>query len=1810
MHVNKIADSNCDATFHQLTKPTLSIQRKCLEKIEREIGLRKWSKVESIPNESILQNHIFINADLETNEICLTEERISKINEPLSSGIKTMDLFNKARDALNNSQSHKYTDNIINKVIKDHPKVREIQPMQKRGGLWKKAEQPKEDTEDVIKSPKSTKSNKSSKPKIEIPFSKNRYINDAQNPEILEQTKKKAIKFLKNQKEQKKLKDSERRKLIEKRREYTEQVRKINKVKLTKTKRKRNNSAEGRNSENKNIRKSTAEVRSKSHEVRARSGKPTRKFIRKRLDKSHHSENKGNDSSAKINYITTLSVDEEPNRNVVNRELPPRYENRVSINVDLVAKLNQNHKEILSLNQIDNSEQKISIEEEDTKYMKTPELNDSDQKLSEHSTEKGESKRTRRGNSSQKKRSIKVAQEILECKRDLIKMQRISEIRKHKISEENDQNREIERRKQNLESLNEMLKKRNKHFKRKKRNQEKLLKKDLNNFEKSIGVSFTKKTKKKKLNIKNIRRDQTFSCLSSKGQGDTINSSKNRIITDENRRNIISELRISSKKDKINKVIDSSNSVIYSPNSKPTLSSQKKSRKYGISTGKKRMNESMKTNASSNKLMSANKLVTKSCNNSQFLKPQRGYDNEYKKKKAIQSETKKSHTGGITQINNISEIQEFNVTDEESLINSSILKNIDDHESIHRDGITKQKTKKKAKAGLSIKKSSKKMTSSKKNTNKKRQKSQGESGKNTDKKSSKKRKVIFHISKPKETFSRIDEQQAEQCDFDDTIPANRKGQIKKVDFHPQTDEKYYDEDSEEIINVQFKQSPEKTHINQEFEKIEMINSERLSELLSSKKKHRYRQVEDSMDGMVDTNVHQQINFNDEEQDFKYEIRNSEVFDERNNSKIHESIRYDNESNLMMSYHSPGVSSSSPDKRESIIQNFDNISEVNDHDEFVNANINPEKEFVIESISFKQLQIEKNDVIDNTSEEDDEHQTVINCTQSDETITEQNESNISDRNIIVDEFSLEYTEQEIKSSNHIPKISIDKIENEIKEQQVYNYEDQKESFTSNQDEESYLHYESEEEEEEITSRIEYPLSQHREEDHFMDSNNSFEGDLIKEVEEDSLYDDSTVHRPLNYFEKTLTNMRLAFGSEKHIRENSVKTLEKMEHSQKESNSGDKTEEKSSIFEKKSFQDFSLKKFTELMQVKNMKNFQNSMQKTFREYNKDKILTASEKKPSGRMSSTPKKSSCISPRKFSMRDLELDRIGYEKMKEHSEKKNEFIKQIIGSSSSQNKFNNTSILYKTNLSFDKCKREINMHEISEDTHHSLRNIEYKVLSPKKKQRNQNNDSCNLIELQQPKFESPEQSRSNPSNPSSCKQILNHESKESIDQSSLETPYEGNIINSLFLIEDDNIETVKLDSSRLRSQKRGLPIDESEKDETPKGTNTQRRIIHTEESCYTGEKYVLGDCFTDEKIYEMKLRNAVTSAKKINPLQILKDLKSPATSSYISSAKKALMKEETYDDNDRIDFNISDRKYPIREFKDKENIRDNHNILISRFNNPENDDAALKNYVNANKFQIIEQDYNKLISPEKSHHKHSKSRSRTKEKRGNRSEGEPDKYEINPIEGFSEPEDNTCMMIDFSNSPEPTKHRTEQDELEETSKSLEWILAKNIDKKKRDEICKIIGEEESRNTMQDDKLGSNSHERHLQEIEVEEVTRVRFGNQLINNNHIGHEYKEDTNDSNLGQYIECLESVESSATNSVKGYAERDLLKDIEGTTEYMTDEILSMMLFNDIHDCPMHPIRENNFIDYFKDKYPFNRDLGIDTTNVGTTDFIDSF
>lgn len=401
--------------------------------------------------------------------------------------------------------------------------------------------------------------------------------------------------------------------------------------------------------------------------------------------------------------------------------------------------------------------------------------------------------------------------------------------------------------------------------------------------------------------MKNLKRNQTFSCLSSKGPCDTLNTSKNDLLSDDKKKHRL-DFKISIKKDKISKQ-EVSLSAIYSPDSKPNLSSQKK-KTPGVSNSKKysgkKMQESLKANSSS-KIRTLSKLGSRSVNTSNISNPKRGYSNAYKKKKAIQSESKKNNAANMNQFHDISEIQEFNVTDEESLINSSILKNIEDHESIHHpEGVCRESTRKVKNAStkksvLSTIKKPKKSTkkvkkmkfiSSNKKSSKKRKKSQTEMPKETDRKSGKKRKVVFHISKHKEATP-LDTQHATD---DELIPEDKIGQIKKVEFvEPK------EEDTEnEIINLQVNGTPDHygqaSVTNAKFEKIEMINSEKLSELLSSKKKHRYKPVQDSMDGYMDGNIGQHINFTDEEEHLRQEEYNSQ--DPSKVSFMHDSLEED------------------------------------------------------------------------------------------------------------------------------------------------------------------------------------------------------------------------------------------------------------------------------------------------------------------------------------------------------------------------------------------------------------------------------------------------------------------------------------------------------------------------------------------------------------------------------------------------------------------------------------------------------------------------------------------------------------------------------------------------------------------------------------------------------------------------------------------------------------------------------------------------------------------------------------------------------
>ena len=79
--------------------------------------------------------------------------------------------------------------------------------------------------------------------------------------------------------------------------------------------------------------------------------------------------------------------------------------------------------------------------------------------------------------------------------------------------------------------------------------------------------------------------------------------------------------------------------------------------------------------------------------------------------------------------------------------------------------------------------------------------------------------------------------------------------------------------------------------------------------------------------------------------------------------------------------------------------------------------------------------------------------------------------------------------------------------------------------------------------------------------------------------------------------------------------------------------------------------------------------------------------------------------------------------------------------------------------------------------------------------------------------------------------------------------------------------------------------------------------------------------------------------------------------------------------------------------------------------------------------------------------------------------------------------------------------------------------------------------------------------------------------------------------------------DNVVSIIDDSEQIYQTNDCVK----KADYLTEEILSMMFFSDIHENPMFPFRNNNVIEDAKDKFPFNKPLGINTDEIGVSQFL---
>lgn len=190
--------------------------------------------------------------------------------------------------------------------------------------------------------------------------------------------------------------------------------------------------------------------------------------------------------------------------------------------------------------------------------------------------------------------------------------------------------------------------------------------------------------------------------------------------------------------------------------------------------------------------------------------------------------------------------------------------------------------------------------------------------------------------------------------------------------------------------------------------------------------------------------------------------------------------------------------------------------------------------------------------------------------------------------------------------------------------------------------------------------------------------------------------------------TLKQMRMLFGSEQKIREQSEAAIQNLNNADGEEQEEIESEPdefqtpglsqsihehnngtaKSNVFDRRSFQDFSMKKFQEIMFENNISDFMSSVERTVRQNNTDNQThrTHREEKHSHEKAKTPKKSShFVSPRKFSRKELELDRIVGSKMKYMSEKKKQRRSMLDNDSSlvkeiTQDPLNRSMDIYKS--------------------------------------------------------------------------------------------------------------------------------------------------------------------------------------------------------------------------------------------------------------------------------------------------------------------------------------------------------------------------------------------------------------------------------------------------------------------------------------------------------------------------------------------------
>lgn len=694
--------------------------------------------------------------------------------------------------------------------------------------------------------------------------------------------------------------------------------------------------------------------------------------------------------------------------------------------------------------------------------------------------------------------------------------------------------------------------------------------------------------------------------------------------------------------------------------------------------------------------------------------------------------------------------------------------------------------------------------------------------------------------------------------------------------------------------------------------------------------------------------------------------------------------------------------------------------------------------------------------------------------------------------------------------------------------------------------------------------------------------------------------------------TLKQMRMMFGSEQRIREQSEQAIQQLNTEEEDPDfeiaedviqtpglsihdSAKQDKKSSSVFNRKSFQEFSMKKFQELMFDNNMTDFIDSVERSVRQ-NKWESKTKqseNEEKPRKESSYTPKRNNFVSPRKVSRKELELD-------------------MIVGHYMSEKKRQRQSIL---DLSHSRLLESSGCNDLN------------KSLDGLSKYSKRQDDKQTEQSIAKEKTLS-EVNRV----PNKDILIVNNKNKPSLLEKTDQALIKEKLINS---VEKDLNESIK------RSDVRGLDILISEKFSSESShSNSQIHNYESEESKTL--KYG-----TDERISKTE------SAKSIKDQQIMMYGKldkimenwfeenatlksaahSPVSSSSSPSSKNYSSKPSTLQYWSKADSEVVETP---RE----------SNPLQYCYRTPTS--SLLREPVPSNFQTITSYDWDRR---ESTFNQQFYSNSEV-----NPADKAKDQEKHIYVDGFDEGYNSHSRYLDTPgemSAPSIGIHTAKNSPFESSLKKDKREIEESSDKytvTEEESGIKFMSEECRRETYEIRTDGWGGVKRNLQETLQADAKKCSPNNDdfLLTGSGVSHEIRIEQElavhekeykikvieDSRLvPDYLDTItprdersspngfddskwvilsnkkwKSIDSDGNGGILDSNDDFSISQDLDKIEYITDEILSMMLFSDIHDNPAFPIRSQFMFYEAKKKFPFNKPLGINTREDGVELFVD--